>query len=44
MNKKYEAPQLDVQYFNVIDIMTSDGSSNYSGNLPDEPEYGWGEW
>lgn len=42
MNKKYEAPQLDIQHFNVADRLTMDVESNRS--LPIDPEYGWEKW
>lgn len=35
MNKKYEEPQLDIQYFNVTDRLTSDMEHNFS-NIDDQ--------
>ncbi len=42
MNKKYEAPQLDIQYFDIKDRVTSDMEFTLS-NTVDE-EFGTGPW
>ncbi len=44
MNKEYEAPQLNVQHFHVMDTVTSDGDIDYSINIPDDPQWDWEEW
>lgn len=43
MIKKYEAPRLDIQQFEVADRLTMDVESTLSQTITD-PEYGWEEW
>lgn len=43
MNKKYVAPRMDIQRFDIEDRLTA-GSEFGLSQMVNDPEYGWEEW